>query len=156
MTPVERFIADAPALEQLIAPLSKDHLMARPIPGTWSLQELVIHVMESDLIATHRMKRIIAEENPLLISYDENLFVKSLYYHDCDVRLCAQLFRLNRLQMGEILHRLPPAAFERCGVHNVRGKVSLKEMVAMYADHVEHHLRFAREKLKALALPVNV
>jgi hypothetical protein len=38
--------------------------------------------MDSDLIATDRIKRMIAEDNPQLIGYDENKFVQSLFYEE--------------------------------------------------------------------------
>jgi hypothetical protein len=38
-------------------------------------------------------------------------------------------------------------------VHNERGKLTLPQMVAGYIDHLEHHLRFLREKRKALGKP---
>jgi hypothetical protein len=153
---VDKFLADAPKLLTLIDGLSPAELTATPVPGKWSLQTLVAHVVDSDLIATHRMKRIIAEDNPLLIAYDEDKFAANLFYDRLDLKLTAELFRLNRLQMGQILRRLPDAAFSRKGVHNQRGLVTLGEVVKMYTHHVEHHMTFAREKLKALGKPVAV
>jgi len=153
---VVRFIADADKLHKLLAGLTRDDLLAHPVPGTWSLQTLLIHVLDSDLIATHRMKRIIAEEKPLLISYDEDAFARSLNYERLDPSLAAELFRINRLQMGEILRTLPAEAFSRWGVHNQRGKVTLLQLVEDYTNHVEHHFTFARQKLKALNKPVTI
>ncbi len=154
--PIDRFISDADALNKLVAPRARADLLAHPIEGTWSLQTLVQHVLDSDLIATHRMKRIIAEDKPLLLSYDENAFAQSLGYEKLDTKLAAELFRLNRLQMGEILKAVPAPAFERWGVHNQRGKVTLADMVSLYVNHVEHHFKFAREKLKALGRTVHI
>jgi hypothetical protein len=47
---------------------------------------------------------------------------------------------------AEILRRLPDAAFTRVGTHNERGKVTLGEMVDMYARHLEHHMKFLEHK----------
>jgi len=153
---IERFITDADAMQRLIEPLSTKELLATPVAGTWSLQALVLHVLDSDLIATHRMKRIIAEEMPLLISYDETAFAKSLFYERLDLKLAADLFALNRRQMGEILRAAPAEAMARWGVHNQRGKVTLGEFVDLYVHHVEHHMKFAREKLVAMGRAVHV
>ena len=54
--------------------LSHSDLTAYPIPGTWSLQQIGIHMMDSDLIGSDRMKRIAAMDRPLLIGYDETQF----------------------------------------------------------------------------------
>ncbi|MCG3124214.1 MAG: hypothetical protein GIKADHBN_02666 [Phycisphaerales bacterium] len=154
---ITRFIGGADIVSKITAGLTRDELTAFPVPGSWSLQQLCVHLLDSDLIAVHRMKRIVAEEAPLLISYDETAFASGLFYHDLDIGRVAELFRLNRLHMGEILQRLPPDAFNRFGIHNQRGKVTLREMVDLYVHHVEHHLKFANEKLAKLGRrPVTV
>ncbi len=153
---VEKFIAGADSLNRLLVGLRREDLLAHPIPGTWSLQTLIIHVMDSDLIATHRMKRIIAEDTPLLISYDENAFATRLHYEGLDVAIAAETFRINRIQIGQILRRCDDATFARVGVHNQRGKVTLGETVDMYVRHVENHFVFARAKLRALGKPITI
>ena len=61
---------------------SNDDLLAYPVPGSWSIQEIVIHLVDSDLILADRMKRIIAEDNPTLIGFDETQFTRNLHYNE--------------------------------------------------------------------------
>ena len=147
---VERYVKGAGALTPAIAGLGKSELTAHPVPGTWSIQQIVFHVMESDLIATDRMKRIAAMDNPLLIGFDETAFGERLFHEQLDVRLACELFEKNRLLTGEMLRRLPEEAFARTGVHNERGKITLGELVISTADHSEHHLKFIRQKREML------
>jgi hypothetical protein len=151
---VERYVKGAGALTPAIAGLARVELTAHPVPGTWSIQQIVFHIMESDLIATDRMKRIAAMENPLLIGYDETAFGERLFHEQLDLGLACELFEKNRLLTGELLRRLPDEAFARTGVHNERGKISLGELVADYADHLEHHLKFIRQKREMLGKPL--
>lgn len=153
-TAIERFAADATTPATWIRGLSPADLNAVPIPGTWSIQQLVHHVLDSDLIAAHRMKRIIAETKPLLIGYDETLFAKHLCYEHMDIAAACECFRLNRLLMTQILRSLPESAFDRFGIHNDRGKVTLREMIDMYVDHLTHHEKFLREKRAKLGKPL--
>ena len=53
-------------------------LIAHPGPGDWSIQELVIHLADSDAIAIDRMKRILTEDNPPLLNADETAYVHRL------------------------------------------------------------------------------
>jgi len=151
---IDRFAAGATVPGAWIRGLSAADLTAFPVPGTWSIQQLVHHVLDSDLIAVHRMKRIIAEERPLLIGYDETLFAKKLGYEGMDVAAACECFRLNRELMVQILRRLPEAAFDRFGIHNERGKVTLREMVDMYVGHLTHHEKFLEEKRAKLGKPL--
>jgi uncharacterized damage-inducible protein DinB len=144
---IERYAAGADLPGKEIAGLTKEQLNAHPVPGTWSIQQIVMHLMDSDLIGADRMKRIIAEEQPpAIIGYDETAFSKNLFYDQLDAAAACQIFAANRRLMAEILRRLPDEAFERSGMHNERGKVTLGEQLALYAWHAEHHLKFLREK----------
>ncbi|MBL8745575.1 MAG: DinB family protein [Phycisphaerae bacterium] len=155
---IERFAAGAELLHRVIDGLTDAELNAPPpkgSPGTWTLKQIVVHTMDSDLIGAHRMKRIIAEEKPpLLIGYDETAFAVGLFYEQMDARLAADLYRANRLMLVEILRRLPEEAFSRWGVHNESGRVVLGGLVTGYADHAEHHVRFAREKRRLMGRPM--
>lgn len=150
---IERYRADADAPRQAIKGLSREDLVAYPVPGTWSIQEIVLHLCDSDLIAADRMKRVIAEDNPTIIGYNETLFGQRLFYQELDTELACELFRLNRLLMASILERLPKEAFARQGEHNETGTVTLEYLVKTYVNHVEHHLKFIRQKRELLGKP---
>lgn len=145
---IDRYASGAATPGRAIAGLSRDQLLAHPVPGTWSIQEIVVHLLDSDLAATHRMRRIAAEEQPLLIAYDETAFAKTLSYDRDDLALVCRLFEVNREFTAAFLRRLPPEAFARTGVHNQTGIRSLLDLVGAYANHVDHHMKFLLEKKK--------
>lgn len=141
--------ADLPA--KAMAGLSKEELNAFPIPGTWSIQQVILHLFDSDLVGADRMKRTIAEPNPTLLAYDENLFARHLQYDKLDPKLACEIFRLNRLMMANLLRQLPEDAFSRMGNHTERGPESLTEIVRIYVNHLDHHLKFVKAKREKLA-----
>lgn len=150
---IDRYAAGSATLSRSVAGLNPVELDAFPIPGTWSIRQIVVHTLDSDLIATHRMRRIVAEELPLLISYDETLFAKALHYEAVDLALALRLFADNRAFTVALLNHLPDTAWQRAGIHNQRGKVSLAQMVQMYTDHVDHHVGFITKKRALLGKP---
>jgi len=152
---IEQYAAGAAKLGPSIAGLSREELTASPVPGTWSIQQIVLHVMDSDLIAADRMKRVAAEEKPpTLIGYDESAFARGLFYNELDPQLACEIFQKNRLLTAEILRRLPAAAFQRTGYHNEQGDMTLAELVSTYVEHLDHHLKFIYEKRKLLGKPL--
>lgn len=153
-TAIERYARQAGAMKAWIAGLSAQDVDAFPVPKTWSVRQLVVHMVDSDLAATHRMRRIVAEETPLLIAYDETKFCNTPVLMGVDLAQSAALFELNRLWNASWLRALPVEAFARPGVHNQRGKVSLYDFVRIYGDHVEHHETFLKAKRTALAKPL--
>lgn len=145
---IEQYAAGAPKLGAAIAGLTREQLTAFPVPGTWSIAQIAVHTWDSDAAATHRMKRLASEETPLIIAYDESAFARTLCYHDMDLARVCTLFELNRLHTAEMLRLLPDAAFDRKGVHNQRGVITLGGLVRGYIEHLDHHLRFIEQKRK--------
>lgn len=152
---IEKYAAGASILGQSIRGLTIEEMNAFPVPGTWSIQQIVMHMMDSDLIASDRMKRVAAEDNPKLIGYDENAFAKNLHYDKMDAMAACEVFRLNRLITAATLRLLPVSAFARTGLHSERGPITLANLVETYANHLDHHLKFLKEKRKLLGKPLN-
>src|SRR5262249_54280434 len=100
----------------------------------------------------HRMKRVIAENRPLYLGYDETRFTATLPYHEYDVEEELKLFGQLRRQMANVLRKLPPEAWQRDGVHSERGLLTLEQMVHVETEHVPHHVKFIVEKRRALGL----
>ena len=119
-------------------------------PGEWSIMENAVHLVDSDLASTHRMRRIVAEDCPLLVAYDENAFIDRLPSDRADLNEVLDLFEANRRFTARWLRSLPREAFARVGVHTQRGKVTLLQIVEIYAHHVDHHLDFVSRKLANL------
>jgi len=147
---IDRYAAQSAEVRAAVAGLSREELLAFPIPGTWSIQQVIIHIQDSDLIGIDRMKRIIAQSNPLIIGYDETAFTQSLACDKQSIDDALMIFEVARRQFAVVLHTLPDAAFERTGIHSERGKIRLADQVQGYVDHVAHHLRFVRAKLEKL------
>jgi len=143
---IARYESGATAPARAILGLTREQLLARPVPGTWSIQEIILHLMDSDLIASDRMKRIIAEPKPLIVNYDESAFARALSYHTLDATLACELFEKNRVMTAAMLRTLAPEVFVRQGVHTVNGLRSLMDLVTGYAEHLEYHLGFAHRK----------
>jgi hypothetical protein len=148
---IEKYATDASVPGEAIRGLTKADLNAFPVPGTWSIQQIIIHLMDSDLIGTDRMKRVAAESSPpQLIGYDETAFAKNLFYDKLDPVQACEVFRLNRLLTAAVLRNLPDSAFTRHGMHSERGRETLEELLQGYVEHVDHHMKFLREKRKML------
>src|SRR5262249_57588711 len=122
---IDAYLASLPQLRRAVADLSPEQLQARPVPGKWSTIEVVCHLVDSEQAWCHRMKRVIAEERPLLIGYDESRFTAALDYHKHDVNAELTLLESMRYQMAAILRGVPDASWVRTGVHSERGLITL-------------------------------
>ena len=149
---VDDYLAGVQTLRRAVAGMSREQLLARPVSGKWSTLEVVCHLADFEPILADRMKRVIAEDRPQLLGADENRFAAALAYHQRDVEEELTIIERTREQMARILRTLPAEAFQRVGVHNERGELSLERLVTMAANHIPHHVKFIEEKRKALGL----
>jgi uncharacterized damage-inducible protein DinB len=149
---IEKYVVGARHVREAVAGMTPDQLLARPIPGKWSTKEVVCHLADSEQAWAHRIKRVISEEKPLLIGYDESRFAAALAYEKRDLEEELTFIDITRRQLARSLKTLPPEALARTGIHNERGLVTLQEMLQIEIEHVAHHLRFVQEKRKALGL----
>jgi hypothetical protein len=149
---IDRYARGAELPAERVRGLTAAELDAHPVPGTWSIRQLIVHLYESDMIATDRMRRIAAMERPLIIAYDQDAFIRRLHPERLDAELAAQGFAINRRLMVAVLRALPEEAFDRDGVHSERGLISLRGLVEGYCQHLDGHLAHLDRKLAALAL----
>jgi uncharacterized damage-inducible protein DinB len=146
------YLAGVEKLRTAVAGLSREQLLARPVPGKWSTLEVVCHLADFEPIFADRMKRVIALDRPPLLAADENQFAAKLAYHERDVEEELAVIASTRRQLGRILRTLPDAALERVGIHSERGPKTLAELLATATSHIHHHMPFITEKRKALGL----
>lgn len=139
---IDRYAAGGAILVYAVQGLSSGQEQARPGPGAWSIAEVVAHLVDSDAVACDRMKWIIAEPNPILLAFDENLWIQRLRSGEMPVQEGASLFAANRRWMARVLRGCSEADFSRAGQHTERGRITLAELLAGFVGHLDHHLKF--------------
>ena len=139
---IDRYELGGKILIAAVAGIPPDRARERVGPGTWSVAELVAHMVDSDLVGIERMKRVIAEENPTLQAYDENAWIARLSPNETPVDEAVALFAANRVAMARILRTCTEADFARVGRHTEDGEKSLAKFLATYVSHLDGHLRF--------------
>jgi uncharacterized damage-inducible protein DinB len=139
-------------LHHVVVGLSPAQLRERPIPGKWSILEVVCHLADFEPILADRMKRVVAEERPTLLGADENRFAAALAYHERDLHEELTIIENTRSQLARILRTQPESVLQRVGVHNERGPLTLERLLQIGANHIPHHVQFIIEKRKAMGL----
>jgi uncharacterized damage-inducible protein DinB len=147
---IDRYEDGGRKLAKAVEHLDRNDLVAVPVPGKWSIQQLVAHVGDTDLVFTERIKRVIAEDRPPLLAFDENKWAKALQYEMQSTPDAIELLALNRRVMANLLRALPPEAFARVGLHSERGEMSLEQLLTLVTNHLDHHLKFLYEKREAM------
>jgi len=122
-----------------------------PEPGGWSIRQIVAHLADGEIVASMRIRQILAEENPKLEAFDQDAWAKNLDYARRKPSQSLETFRRIRSENYELLKDLPESAFERAGIHSERGRVTLRQLLQLVAEHAENHaaqLRARRAEFK--------
>lgn len=110
-------------------------------PGKWSVRQIVAHLADSEIVAAHRIRQVLAEENPVMTWFDEKLWAVNLDYARRKPKQSLETLRHLRAENHALLQGVPEAAFERSGTHSVNGPKTLRQMVDAFGTHVEDHAR---------------
>ena len=110
-------------------------------PGKWSVRQIVAHLADADLVAAHRFRQMLAEENPTLMAFDQDKWTQNLDYGKRKPKQSLETFRRIRAENYELLKDLPEAAFQRTGNHTERGQMTILNLLEGMAEHAESHAR---------------
>ena len=112
----------------------------------WSVAEIVAHMRAADDIWTPRILMTLTRDHAPLAAYDERRWAEVLGYAQTDVQLSLRSFTLRRAELVTALRRATSEDWKRVGIHEVRGALSLAELVSGLLEHEEEHC----EQLEAL------
>jgi len=110
-----------------------------PAPGKWSINQLVRHVADTEIVVAMRLRQIAAEDRPTLAPFDQELWASHLGYENANPFTSLALFEALRLDTTAMLEALPPEAFDRVSFHPERGEKTLLEWVGLFGNHVYSH-----------------
>lgn len=147
---IEAYRAGPHLLREAVEGMTREQLLARPIPGKMSTQEVICHITDSEEYLADRMKRTVAMERPLLVGVDGWLYLEALRYHDRDIELDLTLVEAVRAQMTGDLERFEESAWDRTAIHTETGLVTLRQLLLHTIDHLEGHVAAIEEKRRAL------
>ncbi len=120
--------------------LSEELLLFKPSETSWSIREIIIHVADAELVHIHRMKAVLAEENPILTAFDQELWTDRLHSQQLDHQLYLQLFKSMRESFLPIIQKLTEQDYLRIGTHTIAGPQTFKEILEHSIEHVEGHI----------------
>lgn len=135
-------------LETLLRDLPADILDWKPAADRWSITEVLAHLLEIEQVYGDRAKRIVVDNNPILVKYvepDEAQLRKKTG------RQCLDEFVALRQAHYFFWHGIPSSAGSRTGVHPEMGAVSLLQLLNELANHDLGHLRQIAELYRAKA-----
>jgi uncharacterized damage-inducible protein DinB len=137
-----RVLRDTPsALTRALEELGPGAVRIPEAPGKWSVNEVLQHLADSELVFGWRIRLVLAHDRPTITGYDQDRWAERLHYADEDPREAIDRFTVLRRANVRLLERASEEDLRRVGVHAERGEESLAHIIRLYAGHDLLHLR---------------
>ena len=146
---IEQYKDGHRVVTEALREVSDAELDARPGPDEWTAREIVHHLADSEMTSAIRLRRLLAEDRPLIRGYDEVEFARRLYY-DRPIAASLEAVKAARSTTAEILERLSEAEWTREGTHSESGRYTVETWLEIYAAHAHDHAAQIR-RARALA-----
>ena len=114
---LERFRRGAEVLAMVLTGAAGEEVDYSPEAGKWTIRQIMAHLADAELVGAHRLRSVIAEENPTLTAYDQDAWTRNLDYGRRKPTQSLETFRRLRAENYELLKELPESVFERTGSH---------------------------------------
>ena len=143
-TPNEQLSRMGRTADDLAATLrgqSETGVSKRPAENAWAAKEIVCHLRDTEDLFMSRFRSILDENEPKLSPPANNdaVAAEQGYLKD-DVGKALEAFRGRRQANLSLLQGLTPEQLERGGMHQTRGRMTIKDFVGVMASHDDNHL----------------
>jgi hypothetical protein len=144
---VAQYEAGPGVLRGAVEGLGDAELDHRPSDGGWTPREVVHHVADSEMTSAIRLRRLIAEDDPLIVGYDGDEFARRLNYAKRPIEPALSAIEGARTTTVQILHGLTEADWARTGTHSESGPYGVERWLEIYAVHCDEHAGQIRRAL---------
>ncbi len=132
-------------LRVLLRDLDDRAVRSRPAPGEWSIIEVVAHLADTEERTLGRVRRMLDEDHPVLPAFDQEALAVQNGYHEKDFGETLERWERLRAEHVALLDGLDDAGWQRRGVHEENGPMT----VQLYESHIagedsDHMAQIAR------------
>ncbi len=116
----------------------RDEELDRSAADGWTPRMIAHHLADSEMTSAIRLRRLVAEDDPLISGYDEAQFAKTLT-RDRPIEPSIEAMRWARESSLQIVERLTDEEWARAGTHAESGPYTVERWIEIYAAHPHEH-----------------
>jgi len=128
-------------LASQVKDLSKEVLYYKPSEDKWSIAEIIMHLSDAECNSNLRFRKAIAESGSRVELYDQDLWAKLLKYQECDLAVSLALIKILRMNNYFLFLILDENVWDNFIIHPERGKLTLDNLLKIYTEHLEIHIK---------------
>lgn len=133
------------AIAAALEGITSAELDTRPADGSWTAREVVHHVADSETTSGIRLRRLLVEDDALIVGYDEEEWARVLRYADREIGPSLETISGTRASTAQLLDLLTEEQWARSGTHSESGPYGVERWLEIYAGHAHDHANQIRE-----------
>jgi hypothetical protein len=115
---IERYKEGACLVREALQRMTDAELDERPGPAEWTAREIAHHLPDSEMTSAIRLRRLLAEDHPMIEGYDENEFARRLRYQERPIEDALDALEAIRRVTAEVPDRMTDGEWARQGAHS--------------------------------------
>lgn len=148
---IARYAAGYEEVLNALTDFTPEMLRAKPLAGKWSAAEIVHHLADSEMQSALRLRKLLAEDFPVIVGYDQDNYAEKMRYNERDITPALDAFRAARATSLQLLEIMNESDWEREGWHTESGRYSVKKWLEIYAAHAHGHADQIRRLREAIS-----
>lgn len=133
---------------QLIKKAKKKSLYKRPEPNKWSIAEIVAHLAETEIVLGWRYRSVVEKNGVVLQPFEQDDWAKNSRYGKLKIEEMLEMFAVVRKANLTFLNGLSKEQWENFGMHQERGKETVRHIANLEAGHDINHLKQIKKILE--------
>jgi hypothetical protein len=146
---IEQYARGPERIREALARVPKAALSWRPGVGKWSAHEVVVHCADSETNAALRIRYLIAEKEPIIVGYDQDVWARVFDYAAQPLAESLAATNAARDRTVPLLLRLTDAEWSKEGRHTESGRYTAEDWLRIYAAHLEGHAKQIERNVEA-------
>ena len=106
--------------------------------GEWTPRQIAHHLADSEMMSAIRIRRLLAEPEPVMYGYDEKGFAERLT-GDRPIQPSLEAMRWARETCSQLLDRMTEDDWRIVGTHTESGPYGTEDWLKIYAAHAHDH-----------------
>jgi tRNA-binding protein len=139
--PLQVLAATPSRVGTAMAGRSEEDLRWTPSADRWSIAAIVAHLADAEIVAGYRLRMILANPGSPIQPFDQNQWASAFSYRTQDAFSCLTTFSAVRTSTLRLLDGLDEAKLDHWGMHEERGRETVRHLIRLYAGHDLNHLQ---------------
>jgi hypothetical protein len=137
---IARVLRGPGQVSRIFSMLTDARLREPLAPDEWSPAEVLAHLRAEDDIQSIRAYMILARDEPPLPAFDERVWAEVAGYLTLHPRASLDIYFRRRIELAHMLRGTAPKDFDRAGMHETLGRLTLQALLENLAEHEEEHV----------------